>query len=232
MPPEAEGDELGDDLLDSDDDLLKPEPEEPAAEAGPAETKPEKPAEPQAEKPAAVKAPEKPRPAPRPVAAERAQRNGGWMVWALIVLLLLAAVIGVGWYANVQRMQVADLKGQLETAKTQATGMQATAAKAAVELLPLVEEQATLAKLRAASGDTEGAKYSLGLAKRYADMAERLSAGSRPGKLDELNGLIGEAEKALGGGAATAAPSEPAAAPTEPATGGEQPAAKAEEAAP
>jgi hypothetical protein len=229
MPPEPERDELGDDLLDSDDDLLKPEPEKPAAEAAPAEAKPEKPVEPAGEKPAAAKPPDKPKPVVRPVAVEAAHRNSGWMVWALIALLLLATVIGVGWYANVQRMRVADLKQQLDTAKTQANGIQATASKVAAELVPLVEEHATLAKLRASSGDTEGAKYSLALAKRYADMADRLSVGSRPGRLDELNGLIQETEKALGGGAASAAPTEPAAAPTEPATGGEQPATKAEE---
>jgi hypothetical protein len=181
-------------LLSADDEPAKPEPEE-APVTGPepqAKAEAEAPAEGTAK--SESKPPgEKPKPAARPATAGTPQRDSGWMVWALTVLLLLLTVIGVGWYANEQRMQVKDLKDQVETAKTQATGTQATAGGVADDLAPLVEEQLAIAKVREAAGDAEGAKYALLLAKRYADMADKLSGQTPSGKLQELQAQIEEA---------------------------------------
>ena len=202
MTPEPEQGDPIDDLLDADDELPKPRtPTTPVTVAA---------STPRAEAPVAEVAQEAPSVELAPAAsAPAAARRSGWMVWTLIVLVLLAAAVALGWYASQLRTEVAELKGQIESAKTQATGMQATASKVAQEVVPLVEEQATLAKLRAASGDREGAAYSLSLAKRYADMAERLAGGTPPASLAAAKALIAEAEQAAGTTKAEGQTSEP-----------------------
>lgn len=129
--------------------------------------------------------------------AQPPRRRKAWPIVTLIILVLLVVAAGLGWYAYELRERVAALNEEIGNVKAQASGMQATAAKAAEELLPLVEEQATVAKIRAAAGDAEGAKYALAMAKRYADIAERLSSGSPSSKLRELRGLIEQTEKGL-----------------------------------
>jgi len=161
-----------------------------------------------------------PKPAPKPSAPAAGRKRSCWPTVVVILVVLLAAAVGLGWYATRLRGQVAALKGELETLKTQATGMEATAGNVADDMLPLIEEHATIAKLRATAGDAEGAKYSLMLAKRYADMAERLSADSPSSKLRGLKAQIEETEKTVGGGAAAAPAAEPATTPPEPAKAG------------
>ena len=231
-PSPAQDDEL-ESLLSADDEPAKPEPEEAPVKEPEPEAKAEAEAPAEGAGKSEIKPPaEKPKPTARLAAAPAPQRDSGWMVWALIALLLLMTVIGVCWYANQQRMHVKDLKDQLETAKTQATGIQATAGSVADDLAPLVEEQLAIAKVREAAGDAEGAKYALLLAKRYAEMADKLSGQTPSGKLQGLTAQIEETEKAVGGAAATTPAAEPTTAAPEPAATAEQPATKAGEATP
>jgi hypothetical protein len=136
-------------------------------------------------------------------AAAPAPKGSPWIIVTVVILVLLAAAAGLGWYANQLRMELAQAKDELQTLKTQASGMEATAGNVADDLLPTIEEHATVAKLRAAAGDAEGAEYSLTVAKRYADMAEKLSGGTPSGKLRELTALI-EATAGTGTETATA----------------------------
>jgi len=134
-------------------------------------------------------------------AAAPAPKGSPWIIVTVVILVLLAAAAGLGWYANQLRMELAQAKDELQTLKTQASGMEATAGNVADDLLPTIEEHATVAKLRAAAGDAEGAEYSLTVAKRYADMAEKLSGGTPSSKLRELSALI---EATAGTGTETA----------------------------
>ncbi|MBM3497318.1 MAG: hypothetical protein FJX74_01485 [Armatimonadetes bacterium] len=220
---------------DSLEELLGPDDPEVKAETPPAAAKPaepekvdpptaeEKQPEPPAEKPKPAPVAKSTAPAPAP-----AGKRSPWAIVTVIILVLLAAAVGLGWYASELRTQLSAAKEELETVKTQATGMQATAGNVADDLAPVIEEHATVAKLRAAAGDVEGAKYSLLVARRYAEMAERLSAGSPSSKLRELTALIEETEKATAGTGDRGGDGGTAAA----GTAAEEPSAAAPEAAP
>ncbi len=130
-------------------------------------------------------------------AAPRKRRWGLWLFVLFLVLVL--AVVGVGWYASYLRDEVAGLKAQLGEAE-QTAGSLATAATAvASELMPLAEESVLVAKLRQGSGNPEEAVGALHRAKAFAEMARRLTPTRRPAKLGDIEQQIAEVEKALVG---------------------------------
>ncbi|MBM3476721.1 MAG: hypothetical protein FJX75_25900 [Armatimonadetes bacterium] len=194
MAPPHVDDEL-EALLSADDKPTKPEAEAPPVERPEPQSPTDKPAA-EAER-SESKPPEAKPAAVRPAARPAPRKRSVWPTVAVVILVLLAAAVLLGLYANNLRGKVAALKGELETIKTQATGMEATAGKVADDLLPVIEENVAIAKIRAAAGDAEGAKYSLLLAKRYADMADKLSGGTPPGKLRELTTQIEETGTAV-----------------------------------
>lgn len=203
------------DASDNLEELLSDEKEEPRADTGPEGQTASAAGSEQAKTAEAKGKAEK---APAKAVQAPAKRRRVWPTITLVILVLLAAAVGLGWYAYHLRERVAALNEEISNIKAQASGMQATAAKAAEELLPLVEEQIAVAKIRGAAGDAEGAKYALAIAKRYADVAERLSSGSPSSKLRELKGLIEQTERGLTAPSAAKEEAAPQSPPGTPAT--------------
>lgn len=143
--------------------------------------------------------------APEPEAEEKvepaAPRKRSWGLWLFVLFLVLVlAVVGIGWYASYLQRQVVELKAQLDEAEQKAGSLATTASAVANELMPLAEESALVAKLRQTSGDPEGAAGALYQARKIADMARRLTPTGAPAKLSEIERKITEVEAALRGG--------------------------------
>jgi len=140
--------------------------------------------------------------APEPRTEEQAKpaapRRTRWWLWLTIIFLVLVlAVVGLGWYTSVLRERVEALQTEVDAAQQQAGSLSTAASAVANELVPLAQESALVAKLRQASGDPEGAAGALHRAKEIADMAHRLTPTGRPASLSEIEQQIAEVEAAL-----------------------------------
>ncbi len=192
MTPDNEPEEHIDELLEDDDDLLTPD-EDQAAEK---EEAPEPDPEPEAseEKPE----PEAPKTEPEP--AITPSRSGSLLL-ALIIVVLLASVVGLGLYCGSLKGQIDQLTGDLEAAQSQSQLNQSTATNVAADIGPLAMELAMIAKVKAEMGNVAGAEVELDQARKYVALIEKLGGAS-----GDVQTIIGETEAIIAGDAPEEAP--------------------------